>query len=415
VWNDMVGDMEERTPTTLKELSQRVTDLAATLARDTHEMYVRVEDAQDDRALQRARFNMLFRDRRYHLHTTMLLESEVKHAQQAWLPAMDCNRARMTLRRILLTILLMTRMGKRPLRVDDDEEDNEHLALANSSTAPIDDPFPSAEETEPFKTEESAPTPPSPRLQRARIPVRPQTPMVATTEALIAAVAVALPSSSPPPSPLTPLSSLLSQIPSSPLPLPSPPLPLPVPSSPLLLPATDRREDVPEAEADVPPQKRLCLTAPAPSFVDTMDATHGRPMSREVGYRITDVWNDMVGDMEERAPTTLEELSQRVTDLAATLARDTHEMYVRVEDAQDDRALQRARFNMLFRDRRYHLHTSMLLESEAKHAQQAWLPAMDCNRAVHTELLAYRAEGHSTTREPEPARDLEPDDGPTTA
>nr|GFA48959.1 hypothetical protein [Tanacetum cinerariifolium] len=112
---------------------------------------------------------------------------------------------RMTLRRILLTILLMTRMRKRPLRVDDDEEDNEHLALANSSTAPIDDPFPSAEEIEPFKTEESAPTPPSPRLQRARIPVRPQTPMVATTEALIAA-----------------------------------------------------------AEADVPPQKRLCLTAPAP-------------------------------------------------------------------------------------------------------------------------------------------------------
>ncbi|GJS29211.1 hypothetical protein Tco_0489831 [Tanacetum coccineum] len=39
------------------------------------------------------------------------------------------------------------------------------------------------------------------------------------------------------------------------------PLPLPAPSLPLLLPATDRREDVPKA--DVPPQKRLCLTAPA--------------------------------------------------------------------------------------------------------------------------------------------------------
>ncbi|GKE75934.1 hypothetical protein Tco_1542054, partial [Tanacetum coccineum] len=88
-------------------------------------------------------------------------------------------------------------------------------------------------------------------------------------------------------------------------------------------------------EADVSPQKRLCLTARQPgldvthdidySFVDTVDATPRRPMSREIGYGITDVWDDMVRDMEERASTTLKELSQRVIDLAATLAQDTHE------------------------------------------------------------------------------------------
>ncbi|GKD02743.1 hypothetical protein Tco_1177717, partial [Tanacetum coccineum] len=172
--------------------------------------------------------------------------------------------------------------------------------------------------------------------------------MSAATEALITAVAAALPSS-PPPSPLTSQSSPLPQIPSPPLPLPSPPLQLPAPSLPLLLLAIDRKEDVPEA--DVPPRKRLCLTAPAP---------------REAGYGITDVWDDMVGDMEGRALTTLEELSQRVTNLATTLARDTYEMYVRFEDGQDDRALQRSRVNTLFRDRRYHLHTAMLLESEAR-------------------------------------------------
>ncbi|GKB43189.1 hypothetical protein Tco_0888131 [Tanacetum coccineum] len=49
-------------------------------------------------------------------------------------------------------------------------------------------------------------------------------------------------------------------------------------------------------------------------------------MSRAVGYRIEDVWDNMVGDIEGRAPTTLEDLSQRVIDLAATLARDTHEI-----------------------------------------------------------------------------------------
>nr|GFC60294.1 hypothetical protein [Tanacetum cinerariifolium] len=56
----------------------------------------------------------------------------------------------------------------------------------------------------------------------------------------------------------------IDHIPSPPLSLPSPPLPLSAPSSPVLLPATDRKEDV--LEADVPPWKRLCLTAPAPRF-----------------------------------------------------------------------------------------------------------------------------------------------------
>ncbi|GKF23707.1 hypothetical protein Tco_0076029, partial [Tanacetum coccineum] len=85
------------------------------------------------------------------------------------------------------------------------------------------------------------------------------------------------------------------------------------------------------------------------------------------------------------------------------------------EDAQDDRALLRARVNMLFRDRRYHLHIAMLLESKARHARQAWSQDMKCNRAVHDELLTYRAEGHNKTREPEPARDPEPQDGPADA
>ncbi|GKD25101.1 hypothetical protein Tco_1231315 [Tanacetum coccineum] len=132
-------------------------------------------------------------------------------------------------------------------------------------------------------------------------------------------------------------------IPSPPLPLPSPPLPLPAQSSPLLLPATDRREDV--SEADIPLRKRLCLTAPTLrfevgessaaaarrpgldvthatdyGFIDTVVATPGCPMTREVGYGIIDVYDDMVGDMEETAPTTLEAVNQRVADLATTLA-----------------------------------------------------------------------------------------------
>ncbi|GJV13979.1 hypothetical protein Tco_1359302 [Tanacetum coccineum] len=226
---------------------------------------------------------------------------------------------------------------------EDDDEEEEHLASIDSSAIPVDDPVPLAEDTKAFKTNESAPTHvPSPRHRTAKMSIRPQTPMAAATEALIATVATALPSS-PPPSPLTPLSSLLPQIPSPPLPLPSPPThtsptydeaplgyraaeirlsaasppihhPSDIPSPPLLLPSTSHRDDLPKANMSF--QKRARFTAPL------VDVTVARLMSKEVGYRIEDVWDDMVEDMDERLPT-IEDLSQRVIDLATTLARDT--------------------------------------------------------------------------------------------
>ncbi|GJT32277.1 hypothetical protein Tco_0922696 [Tanacetum coccineum] len=54
---------------------------------------------------------------------------------------------------------------------DKDKEEEEHLALADSTILPVVDHVPSAEDTEAFETDESAPTPPSPRLRRARISV----------------------------------------------------------------------------------------------------------------------------------------------------------------------------------------------------------------------------------------------------
>ncbi|GJZ59842.1 putative reverse transcriptase domain-containing protein [Tanacetum coccineum] len=275
---------------------------------------------------------------------------------------------------------------------EDDDEEEEYLAPTDSSFVPVDDLVPSAEDTKAFETNNSAPTPPSPRPHMARISIS---------------------------SPSLP-------VPSRPLPLPSPPThtsptyaeaplgyraarirlraasppthhPSEIPLPPLFLPSTTHRDDIPEA--DMPLRKRARFTAPTGRFeigessaavvarhprldVATMDATPERPMSTEVGYGITVVWDDMVGEMEGRAPTTLEDLSQRVTDLAVALARDTREIYVRLEDAQDNRALQRSRVNTFFRDRRYHLHTTMLLESEARYARHAWGQTMDCNMAT---------------------------------
>ncbi|GJV27979.1 hypothetical protein Tco_1384427, partial [Tanacetum coccineum] len=113
---------------------------------------------------------------------------------------------------------------------EDDDEEEEHQTLADSSAVPVDDHVPSAEDTEEFKTDESAPTlVPSPRRRMTRMSVRPQIPMSDTAEALIVEYASAPTLPSTPPSPLTPLSSPLPQIPSPPLPVPSPPLPLPSP------------------------------------------------------------------------------------------------------------------------------------------------------------------------------------------
>ncbi|GJR52359.1 hypothetical protein Tco_1402880 [Tanacetum coccineum] len=122
----------------------------------------------------------------------------------------------------------------------------------------------------------------------------------------------------PPPSPLTPLSSPLLHIPSPPLPA-SPPasvlpaLPLPTSSPPLQLLSSDRRADRPEIT--LPPRKRLgidlgprcevgeSLAAAAArpiggrredyGFVDIMDAKISRQRAEEVGYRIRDAWVDL--------------------------------------------------------------------------------------------------------------------------
>ncbi|GJZ71799.1 hypothetical protein Tco_0635650, partial [Tanacetum coccineum] len=183
---------------------------------------------------------------------------------------------------------------------DDDDEEEEHPALADSSTVPVDDPIPFVEDTEAFETDKFAPTPvSSPRRRTSRIFVRPQTPMSADTEALITVVAAALPLSLPP-SPLTPLSSPLSQIPSPPL------------------------------------LNRSHFFAPASRF--EVEESSAATVTRQAVHALTSS-DDMVGDMEERVQTTVEGLSQRVTDLSTTLARDTHEIYVRLEDAQDERAL----------------------------------------------------------------------------
>ncbi|GJS25587.1 hypothetical protein Tco_0454219 [Tanacetum coccineum] len=196
---------------------------------------------------------------------------------------------------------------------------------------------------------------------------------------------LAIPTS--PPSPLTPLSSPLPQIPSPPL-LVSPPLPIsspPLPASPTYplgfratmirlraeSPSTSHSPTIHTylyqrhlwliwaisgtwLEVCLPPRKRLYIaqgpryeveessSVPRPTrgfrtdygFVFTLDAEIRRDPKRDVGYGITDTWDEMLG---------------------------AYEIYKRLDEAQDARAVLSGRLNLLKRNRRSHAYIAFII------------------------------------------------------
>ncbi|GJU92692.1 putative reverse transcriptase domain-containing protein [Tanacetum coccineum] len=201
----------------------------------------------------------------------------------------------------------------------------------------------------------------------------------------------------PPPSPRTLLSSPLPQIPSSPLPIPSPP-----PNSPthIVIP-----------ESCLPLRKRVRFASPIPSHeVGESSAAgaarqDGPVVAREDPYSIARGYlygfvdmDDLVGAIEEIAPTTLEGVNQRVTNLSTTIEQETTIMYDMMEDAQDDRSLLRARVNLLYRDRPVHRLLTVMIEREARMACEAWGLSMDASdhalsdvMSLHTTVMTHSA------------------------
>ncbi|GJT79714.1 hypothetical protein Tco_1054056 [Tanacetum coccineum] len=171
----------------------------------------------------------------------------------------------------------------------------------------------------------------------------------------------------PPPSPLTPLSSPLPHIPSPP---PNSPTHIEIPESYLPLrkrvrfaSSTPSREVGESSAADAARQDRPTIARDDPysiaredlyGFVDMVDVPPRCSTSRELDYDITDTWDDLVGAIDEIAPTTIEGVNQRVTDLATIVEEETTSMYGIMEDAQDDPSQLRGRLNLLYRDRPVH-------------------------------------------------------------
>nr|GEV89013.1 putative reverse transcriptase domain-containing protein [Tanacetum cinerariifolium] len=142
------------------------------------------------------------------------------------------------------------------------------------------------------------------------------------------------------------------------------PLPqIPSPSLPIPSPPPDSPTHIEIFESCLPLRKRLRFASPNPSqevgessaadaarqnkpsiardgpyslvreelygFVDRVDVAPGRPMSKELGYGITDTWDELVGASEEIAPTTLQGVNQRVIDLSTIVEQESTIMYDR--------------------------------------------------------------------------------------
>ncbi|GKF63163.1 hypothetical protein Tco_0186611, partial [Tanacetum coccineum] len=178
-----------------------------------------------------------------------------------------------------------------------------------------------------------------------------------------------------------------------------PPMPTSAPTSlsPLLLPSASHREDRPEV--NLPPRKRLGI-ALGPSyevgessaagglradygFVATMDREIRRDLERYVGYGITDSWDEIVETLQGALVSTDIELGAHMREFESMVRRDTYEIYTRLDDEQGQRQLLAGRVNMLFRDRRGHAHTRLLMETEAGMSREAWGRAMDASDLAH--------------------------------
>ncbi|GJX14505.1 hypothetical protein Tco_0206263 [Tanacetum coccineum] len=74
---------------------------------------------------------------------------------------------------------------------------------------------------------------------------------------------------------------------------------------------------------------------------------------------------------------------------------EDYEIYTMLDDEQSQRQLLASRVNMLFRDRRGHAHTRLLMETEARMSREAWGKSMDASDLAHAEVMSLRTTVHA--------------------
>nr|GEZ00500.1 hypothetical protein [Tanacetum cinerariifolium] len=139
----------------------------------------------------------------------------------------------------------------------------------------------------------------------------------------------------------------------------------PTKSTVVALPAVDH---VPSEE------KRLHFASPTPSQEVGESSAANAARQDEPAVARDDPYSldELVGAIKEIAPTTLQGVNQRVTNLSTVVEHETTIMYGIMEDAQDDRSQLRGRVNLLYRDRPVHRRLAVMMEREARMAREAW-------------------------------------------
>nr|GFB37254.1 hypothetical protein [Tanacetum cinerariifolium] len=171
-----------------------------------------------------------------------------------------------------------------------------------------------------------------------------------------------------------------------------------------------QREDRPEVT--LPPRKRLGIAlgpryevgesssaaAARPAggfradygFVATIDREIMHDPEREVGYGITDSWDEIVETLQGAPVSTDTELGGYVREFKTRVRQDMDEIYTRLDDEKSERQLLAGRLNMLFRDRRAHAYTRQLMETEARMSKEAWVRATDVSDLIYGEVISLR-------------------------
>ncbi|GJZ30334.1 hypothetical protein Tco_0575381 [Tanacetum coccineum] len=169
-----------------------------------------------------------------------------------------------------------------------------------------------------------------------------------------------------PPSPLTPLSSPLPQIPSPPL--PASPLASILPASP---PATSH-------SLPLPPLHLL-------STDHSSAAAAARPIGgcrADYGFAVT-----MVPSISDKVV----ERVGRVTELAAVQEQDTQDIYAVIGDTQDRQTQIYQRVETLGDDSQHHYKTARLLDQEALVSREAWGCSIEVSYMTRSEIMALRS------------------------
>ncbi|GJY21026.1 hypothetical protein Tco_0393592 [Tanacetum coccineum] len=79
-----------------------------------------------------------------------------------------------------------------------------------------------------------------------------------------------------------------------------------------------------------------------------------------------------------------------VAVFVTTVIQDTNEIYERLNEAQDARAVLSGRLNLLQRDKSSHAYTALLMEREARLSREAWGRLMDASDTAHSKVRALR-------------------------